>query len=252
MLPFVLATVGCAPTLGADLQPPAELKMEIPEFAECKQLILVTTAGWDAVPARVCCFQRTARKDSWKQKWLACDAVVGKNGLAWGIGLHGSHPTDGPIKKEGDWRAPAGAFRLHEAFGYATASDARITSFRYTPITPKTEGVDDVSSKYYNRLEDSETISDKDWKTSEIMLRPDGCYRWGLVVEHNWKPFPGFGSCIFLHIWQGPNQGTTGCTAMPAVTIEKIVRWVDATKHPILVQLPIEIYNRVKDQWALP
>jgi D-alanyl-D-alanine dipeptidase len=252
MLPFVLTTFGCASAPAAELQPPPEFKSEIPEFAGCKQMILVTTAGWDAVQARLSCFERGARKDSWKQTWPASDAVVGRNGLAWGIGLHGSHPPDGPTKKEGDGRAPAGAFRLHEAFGYAAARDAKITSFPYLPITPTMEGVDDISSKYYNRLQDSATISDKDWKSSEIMLRPDGLYRWGLVVEHNWKPIPGLGSCIFLHIWLGTNQGTTGCTAMPAVTIEKIVRWVDATKHPILVQLPSEVYIRVKDQWKLP
>jgi len=251
-LPVLLATVSCAAAPAADLQPPAELKRKIPELPECKQMIVVTTAGWDAVPARLSCFERTASKDSWKQAWPACDAVVGRNGLAWGIGLHGSHPPEGPTKKEGDGRAPAGAFRLREAFGYAAASDAKITSFPYLPITPTIEGVDDIRSKYYNRLQDSATTSGKDWKSAEIMLRPDGLYRWGLVVEHNWKPFPGLGSCIFLHIWRGTNQGTTGCTAMPAVTIEKIVRWVDATKRPILVQLPREMYNQVKDQWKLP
>jgi len=89
-LPVLLATVSCAAAPAADLQPPAELKRKIPELPECKQMIVVTTAGWDAVPAQLSCFERTASKDSWKQAWPACDAVVGRSGLAWGIGLHGS------------------------------------------------------------------------------------------------------------------------------------------------------------------
>jgi zinc D-Ala-D-Ala dipeptidase len=51
--------------------------------------------------------------------------VVGRNGLAWGIGVV---PTDdaqvrsesAPVKREGDGRAPAGIFALSTAFGYAS------------------------------------------------------------------------------------------------------------------------------------
>jgi L,D-peptidoglycan transpeptidase YkuD (ErfK/YbiS/YcfS/YnhG family) len=32
-------------------------------------------------------------------------------------------------------------------------------------------------------------------------------YRWGVVVAHNWDQIPGRGSCIFLHVWQAPNEG---------------------------------------------
>jgi zinc D-Ala-D-Ala dipeptidase len=252
VLSFPSTALICAGVLASDVDPPVEFKTNIPEIGESKQMILVTTDGWNVVPARLSCFERAGAKSEWRQVFPPSDAVVGENGLAWGIGLHGTHPTDGPVKQEGDGRAPTGVFFLHEAFGYAAAGDAKITSFPYTPITPTTEGVDDVNSRYYNRVIDSATISDKDWRSSEIMLRQDGLYRWGVVVEHNWKPFPGFGSCIFLHIWRGANQGTAGCTAMPADTIEKIIRWADETKRPVFVQLPKEIYIRVKDQWSLP
>ena len=84
------------------------------------------------------------------------------------------------------------------------------------------------------------------------MLRPDNLYQWGVVVEHNWQPSPGAGSCIFLHVWRGPGQGTTGCTAIPKDKIERIVRWLDRRRKPLLVQLPAQTYTRMKYQWKLP
>ena len=232
----------------------AEPRPGIPELAESRQLIVVTAADWNAVGARLQRFERAGSSLRRVRTALgpATEAVVGRNGMAWGIGLHGSHPAAEPIKREGDGRAPAGVFLLKEIFGYATAAEAKIVSFPYQTLTPTTEGVDDVGSKYYNRVVDSAVIKDKDWKSSEIMLRPDNLYRWGVVVEHNWKPLPGAGSCIFLHIWHGTGRGTTGCTAMPRNTMEGIVRWLDRRKKPLLVQLPAQTYARMKQPWNLP
>lgn len=115
-----------------------------------------------------------------------------------------------------------------------------------------TQAVEDGQSRYYNRLVDAARIDDRDWKGSELMLRPDNIYRWGVMVEHNWKAFPGGGSCIFMHIWRGPQHGTAACTAMPPEDMEDIVRWLDWQKHPLLVQLPAETYDTMKNQWGLP
>jgi zinc D-Ala-D-Ala dipeptidase len=235
-----------------DEPPPVGFNPEIPEIAESKQMILVSVEHWNAISARVRCLERTDTKAIWKEVFPAFEAVVGKNGLAWGIGLHGTCPSEGSMKREGDGRAPAGVFSLHEAFGYSAPADAHITTFPYRHLTQTTEGVDDSNSRYYNRVVDSAALKDKDWKSSERMLRSDDRYRWGILVEHNWKQFPGFGSCIFLHIWRGFQQPTVGCTAMPAERIENIVRWLDQRSHPILVQLPTAEYSRFKDRWMLP
>ena len=41
----------------------------------------------------------------------AAPVSVGRNGAAWGLGLHAAQPQ-GPQKQEGDGRAPAGVFTL--------------------------------------------------------------------------------------------------------------------------------------------
>jgi L,D-peptidoglycan transpeptidase YkuD (ErfK/YbiS/YcfS/YnhG family) len=229
----------------------AELKLVIPELAECRQLILVTTKDWNSSPAQLRCFERSADLN-WKEALSATPAIAGRNGWAWGIGLHGTSPAGGLKKQEGDGRAPAGVFALNEVFGYAAASEAKINQFPYRQLTAKTEGIDDPRSRFYNRLVETSPATVKDWKTSETMLLPGGLYRWGVFVEHNWKQRSPAGSCIFLHIWTGPKVGTAGCTAMPAPRMEAIARWLDRRSHPLLVQLPEAEYQRLKDPWALP
>jgi L,D-peptidoglycan transpeptidase YkuD (ErfK/YbiS/YcfS/YnhG family) len=85
------------------------------------------------------------------------------------------------------------------------------------------------------------------------MVRPDGLFRWGVIVQQNNPEIKvGAGSCVFLHIWRGLRQPTAGCTAMPAEQIQEVVRWLDATAQPVLVQLPEAEYQKVREAWSLP
>jgi D-alanyl-D-alanine dipeptidase len=85
------------------------------------------------------------------------------------------------------------------------------------------------------------------------MLRPDGEYRWGVVVDHNTDPVTaGAGSCIFLHIWLGPGVGTTGCTAMSQEQLEGLLARLDPARRPLLVQLPRPEYKKLRRHWKLP
>ena len=84
------------------------------------------------------------------------------------------------------------------------------------------------------------------------MRRDDDLYRLGIIVDHNAARVPGDGSCIFLHIWSGPDSVTAGCTAMPAAALEAIAGWARIEDHPVLVQLPRAEYERLRDSWALP
>jgi len=72
------------------------------------------------------------------------------------------------------------------------------------------------------------------------------------VVDHNGHHLPGKGSCIFLHIWRGPGQGTVGCTAMPREQLESIISSLDPIKFPLLVQMPKAEYQRVQEKLKLP
>lgn len=173
--------------------------------------------------------------------------------MAWGRGLHGQPPLAGPVKREGDGKAPAGAFALPAAFGYAPAKRAGDLKLPYIAITDSVVGVDDLKSKHYNRILRVDASVKKDWTSQETMRRSDGLYEWGVVVGHNTDPIePGAGSCIFLHIWRGPGQPTAGCTAMARDRIVALTRWLDAHARPVLVQLPREAYNPLAGLWGLP
>lgn len=215
-----------------------------------RQLILVTTRDWDAVGGTLRRFERKDSKSEWRQVGDAVPVVVGRGGLGWGAGLN-SETGEGPVKKEGDGKSPAGVFSLSNAFGFASAAEASWLKMPYMQLAPEIECVDDIHSRWYNTIMGRDGIV-VDWKSSERMREVSG-YRWGVVVEHNSNPpVAGRGSCIFLHIWSGPEKGTAGCTAMEQPNLEALLRWLDAKKKPVLVQLPEAEYERLRSAWKLP
>jgi D-alanyl-D-alanine dipeptidase len=217
------------------------------------QMLVITTADWNAVPGTLQRYERASARKKWKKAGAPIAVVVAKNGLAWGAGVAApakSSPLD-PVKQEGDTRAPAGLFRLSTAFGYAAEKPAT-WKMPYVALTPTVECVDDPHSKYYNRVVDRATVT-PDWNSSEHMLYSNGQYRWGLVVDHNTDPVtPGAGSCIFLHIWLGTGEGTVGCTAMAQENVEALLASLDPARQPLLLQLPRTQYQKLKKPWKLP
>ncbi len=121
------------------------------------------------------------------------------------------------------------------------------------PIRPALRCVDDAASRHY-KLAGVEGLVTKDWKSSEDMLRKDEVYRFGVVIHHNGlkKTIPGHGSCIFFHIWEGPNIGTSGCTAMQPADLEQLLRWLDPAANPRLLQLPESEIGRFRKVLDLP
>ena len=85
------------------------------------------------------------------------------------------------------------------------------------------------------------------------MWKSDPWYRFGVFVDNNCSPVnSGKGSCIFLHNWDGPDDSTVGCTAMAPEYMKEIVLWLDSEKYPLLIQLPVKLYDKYKDGWELP
>jgi D-alanyl-D-alanine dipeptidase len=128
----------------------------------------------------------------------------------------------------------------------------------YLNLTSSTECVDDIHSKYYNRILDRSTVT-PDWNSSEHMRDVGESYRWGIVLDHNHtvtennnSPELGGGSCVFLHIWHRHDQGTVGCTAMSQSDLETLLLWLDPKRNPLLVQLPQPTYERLMNRWMLP
>ena len=217
------------------------------------QAIVTTTAGWDAPTGRVRLFARRTPRSPWVQVGAAMDASVGRAGLGWGIGMHAAADQGaGPVKREGDGRAPAGIFRLSSAFGYAPADSARWVRLPYHASDPTIECVDDTASRFYNQRVDRDTVT-PDWTSHEEMRRTDGLYRWGVWVDHNTGPAaPGRGSCIFIHIRARPGAPTVGCTAFAEADVRRILAWLDPRARPVLVQLPEAEYRRLRGRWRLP
>ena len=218
-----------------------------------EQLIVVTTKGWDSIPGTLTMYERSPG-GTWKQHGASWAIVVGRTGLAWGRGILPVKGFAGPVKHEGDGRAPAGAFSLGTAFGYAPPDSARWLHLPYVQATAALECVDDAKSRWYNQvLLRSSAQPAPDWNSSEIMRLASNAYLWGVVVEHNsGPPIPGDGSCIFLHIWGGPREPTVGCTAMAEPNLLDLMHWLDPRRKPVLVQLPAGEYHRLREKWSLP
>lgn len=216
---------------------------------EAGQLVLVVTPDWAATGGTLRRYER--RGGAWQAAGEPAEVVVGRGGLGWGRGLHGTGAPGGlggPAKREGDGRAPAGVFYLTEAFGYA--EDAA-TGLPYRHATDDLECVDDPASAHYNDVLDRTTVA-PDWASHEEMRRRDDLYRLGVVVAHNRPAEPGAGSCIFLHVWAGPRSTTSGCTAMQGAAMDALAAWLDADAAPVLVQLPEAEYVRWQAAWDLP
>lgn len=206
------------------------------------QLLIVTTPEWRAMMGSMALYERN--ETVWAHVG-SFPVVLGKSGMAWGIGLHPAQK--GAQKREGDGKSPAGIFRLGPAFGQLPAS-----KMDYLSITSDMEAVDDPDSRFYNQIVKRGETANCDWKSSEKMAEIP-LYELGLIVHHNFPhPLPGAGSAIFMHIWSGAQTGTAGCTAMSRKNLAWLLSWLDKEKNPLLVQLPVSEYARLQDAWKLP
>lgn len=212
------------------------------------QVVLVLGDGWNDLHATLQCFERTAA--GWRAMGPSVPATVGRNGLGWGRGVVPVIGKDGPVKREGDGRAPAGVFRVTGVFGFAPTDQAGM-HMPYLQLRDPIEAVDDVRSKHYNEVVDTTKVK-RDWHSAEHM-RTVSVYQWGAFVGHNISPpRPGAGSAIFMHLWKGPDAGTAGCTALEKAPLLKTLKWLQPEKQPLLVQLPREAYARLREPWRLP
>lgn len=218
---------------------------------DARQLVLVLTDEW-AAPAGI--LTRFDQVDgSWQATGLSTQVTVGRNGAAWGLGLHPLQA--GPQKREGDGRAPAGAFELGEAFGYEAT---RSTAMPYAAMTASHYCIDVVDSPLYNRIVDATLVGaaaiEGSTEPMRLDLHADGDqrYKFGFVIRHNPDNRGGAGSCIFAHLWKTPDQSTAGCTAMEEAAMSTLLDWLDPARRPLFVLLPRAEYLRLRAAWHLP
>ncbi|MBP9084477.1 MAG: hypothetical protein KBG15_00100 [Kofleriaceae bacterium] len=246
----------------------ADAATRLPLLHRQQQLITAVTADWQSAEATLQLWHRDAA-GHWQPDDAAWSGVIGKNGAAWGIGLHGNGPPvmppgvggtgpgvertsarseRGPIKAEGDQRSPAGAFELGGAFGYAEGERSKLP---YAAVGPTWRCVDDSASVHYNRVFDSKGVA-VDWQSAELMRRKDALYTLVIETKHNAGAQAGAGSCIFLHVWRDAQSPTVGCTAMPQARLRWLLGNVDPVQRPAFVLLPRSVYGELAASWDLP
>jgi hypothetical protein len=245
LIVLAIFCMGCAggqprPFGGADLTGPS------------RQLLLVTAEGWDSTSGELRRFERAGAGAEWTAVGGPVPVNLGRHGLGWGRGLHGLALGPGPVKREGDGRAPAGLFVLGQGFAY----DPVEVGSTHLPVLRADANlvcVDDSASVSYNRFVEKSAVSAPDWTSAEDMRRVDGQYRLGALVRHNMDPVvPQAGSCIFLHIWRGQGMATSGCTSMDPEVMLEVLRWLDADRAPVLAQMPRLEMERYGPSWHLP
>lgn len=139
---------------------------------------------------------------------LKTNAFIGENGLT-------------KDKKEGDKKTPIGTFDLGIAFGTHEKVDSKIN---YIQINKNLYWVDDVNSKYYNKLVDISKI-EKNFKSAEHLCEFPKEYEYGIEIKTNPKNIKGKGSAIFLHCSTG--KPTAGCIAINKKYMKKILEIID-------------------------
>ena len=213
------------------------------------ELLVVVNKGWDDLQGTLYAFKKQHHR--WVLQF-SNPIVLGSKGLGLGDGLIQLPLTGAPVKHEGDKKSPAGIFTIGTAFGYADKKDAAWIKNRYVQAFDTLICVDDPQSVNYNKLVDKDTAK-RDYNSFEHMHLKDNAYKWGLFLNHNsGKVVPGDGSCVFIHIWENDHTGTTGCTAMTEDNMLRLLHFIDAKGRPVMVQLPIESYLKIRKTYGLP
>jgi L,D-peptidoglycan transpeptidase YkuD (ErfK/YbiS/YcfS/YnhG family) len=237
----------------ANAQPPRAVDHGPWPNPATRQLVVVLTPNWDAPQGRLARFERDAG-GAWRPVGASFPVMLGRSGSAWGLGVHAPQ-ADGPQKAEGDGRAPAGVFAIGTAFGYA---DRTATRLAYAPMQREHWCIDVPGSPLYNRIVDTREVGAQAIEGStepmrrDLQKEGDPRYRLGFVIEHNAMGVDRAGSCIFAHLWKGPDVPTAGCTAMADADMATLLGWLDPAATPRFVLLPVQAYARLQAAWDLP
>jgi len=220
-------------------------------WSESGQLVLVVVPDWNSTHGSLRAYERAGGR--WRAAGDDIPVVVGRAGAAWGLGLH--PPQEGPLKREGDGRSPAGVFAIGTAFGYAPSAD---TALPYDALKADEYCVDVSGSPFYNRIVDAAGVGAAAVEGSTEPMRRDlhaggdQAYKVGFVVEHNAAGIRDAGSCIFVHLWKSADSATAGCTAMAEPALRTLLGWLNPAQRPLFVLLPRAEYRRLQAPWQLP
>ncbi|MCU0867073.1 MAG: L,D-transpeptidase family protein [Planctomycetes bacterium] len=180
-----------------------------------RQAVVVRPVAPGSCRAELVAFGRDG--EQWRAVLAPMTAILGRTGA-----------VRAEAKREGDGGTPSGVHAIGPAFGYAPHL---ATKLRYRQATADDWWVDDPRSPAYNTW-----VTGKPACSAEAMRRDDDQYELGAVLGWNTEPVePGRGSAIFLHVWKGPDEPTSGCVALARDDVAALLRWLDAEQAPVLV-----------------
>lgn len=214
-----------------------------PGIAAARQLIVVSSADWNASQGVLRRFERASRNEPFHAVGQPLTAFLGRAGLAWRSDDGAPVPfARGPMKREGDGKSPAGFLAFGEAWGYGAKAPAGLR-FTYHQADESARCVDDAQSKSYGRIAFAPPAPQKaPWQSAELLRMPTDHYKYLLVIDYNMQaPRAGAGSCIFLHVAPRPGAATAGCTALYEEDLLTVLRFLDPQKQPLLLQLPQDV-----------
>jgi L,D-peptidoglycan transpeptidase YkuD (ErfK/YbiS/YcfS/YnhG family) len=189
--------------------------IDVPGAGSSTQAIVVRTPSWNATVGTLEAFEKDA--GTWKVVVPTVTAHVGYNGFA-------------QDKHEGDGRTPAGVYGFSFAFG--TNGDPG-THLSYRRASQGDVWVDDPSSSLYNTWQ-TEPANGR-WSSAEQLYQP-APYGYAAAIAYNMARTPGRGSAIFLHISLG--HATSGCVSIDESELLRVLRWLDPSRHPVIVMGP--------------
>ncbi len=225
---------------------------EIP--SETKQILVGIASGWDSSHVTLTLYEKKKIGKGWKKIDSSWKGRLGRSGLAWGRGMS-PVPQGAKLKKEGDWRAPAGVFDIGiGAWGYAREIQ-KCAGLQYVQITTRDLWYEDASSPLYNQYRRLDHEPKTRTEKKAQMRQDDHAHSLKLFIAHNAAPNArsGMGSSIFFHIWRGGgSKSTAGCTTMSESNLKNLIARVDPAKKPVYVLLPKSEYGNYRSAWKLP
>lgn len=230
----------------------ASASAESPIPSSSQVLILAVPENWNATETHLQAFRRESPKTGWMPLTSSFPANLGKNGLAWGRGLHPDQA--GPQKREGDGKSPAGLFLIGSIL-YGLQTNNPLPDWRYRRVTERDLWIEDPKSPGYNRhliLGPQDLFPEN--HLYERMRQHDPAHALKIFIRHNAPPDvqPGAGSAIFFHLARGSHHPTTGCTTLFREDFESLFSRLNPKDEPVYVLLPRSDYDRLKSSWKLP
>jgi len=191
-----------------------EQLVQIPDSVT--QLVLVCNENLNDSQANL--FTLKKEEEKWIPVLNSIPAGIGENGFA----------ASGQ-KVEGDGKSPTGLFKLGQLFTYEKEVDTRMP---FIQSTSEDKWIDDPDSPDYNRHVRGKTSA----KSYENLKLTSIAYKYCMVIEYNTNPVvKEKGSAIFFHLRNSETGTTAGCVAISESEMLQILKWLDPSKHPMIL-----------------